>query len=431
MLNIKNRNKRVFIVDFDAISPIGIGRNDIYQNLERDYCNETVLEEFSNSNIPFFIGAKIPPVKDVNFPNDLFAEIALYDRKFYLLYAIFQLMRERLELMCNLVPTHKKGVVLGVGADVIPFHLFSKEVQKSISANKNPYNELIINLNKEKGFLNTIWNPYDIHSLFIAEQLSLGAFQKTILTACTASTQAILSGYYSIQNCMADMVVVGGTDSILNPLAFISFGKLGVIPEHNDMNSNTCKPFDMNRNGTLAGEAAGLAILASEEVCRSHNLQPKYELKGGASTLDAYKITAPDPGGVSIEKCLHKCLQHANWKPGDVDYIHAHGTGTKLNDSIELKAIHKVFGEKASEVPISSTKDRHGHAIGAAGVQELVVSLLALDNGFIPSNRNLQTPLKPEMNLVRKNRKKQLKRIIMNNFAFGGVNTVLAIENQA
>ena len=257
----------------------------------------------------------------------------------------------------------------------------------------------------------------------------LRAFQKSTLSACTSSTQAISIAFDSIRNGRADIVFAGGTDSIINTMALISFGKLGVIPESGSDDEKTCKPFDINRKGTLAGESAGIAILASETFIKKSKIKPIAEIVSIGNTLDGYKITAPDPSGDSMGIAISTALKNGRISPGNIDYVNAHGTGTKQNDGVELTVIQKVFGDYGKEVPISSTKDRHGHAIAAAGIQELAVLLTAMKNDFIPSNMNLVNPIDDSFNLVRENSRKKIKYALSNNFAFGGVNTVFILKN--
>jgi 3-oxoacyl-(acyl-carrier-protein) synthase len=292
----------------------------------------------------------------------------------------------------------------------------------------NPVPELETYLNSNSSKVNLVNNPYDIHSLYLAEKFKAGAFQKSILTACVSSTQAIALGYESILNKEAKVVIAGGTDSLVNLVPLTSFGKLGVIPE--TATGTECTPFDRNRNGTLAGEAAGFVILASEEFINQNNIQPLGQIMGYGNSLDGYKITAPDPSGISMTKAIENALSNSGLKSSQIDYINAHGTGTRHNDELELRCIGKALGEDAKRIPISSTKDRHGHAIAAAGIQELCLLLELMKHETMPSNLKLKSPCSEEFNLLRENKKKKITYALTNNFAFGGINTVLAIKNE-
>jgi 3-oxoacyl-[acyl-carrier-protein] synthase II len=179
----------------------------------------------------------------------------------------------------------------------------------------------------------------------------------------------------------------------------------------------------------MVGESAGFAVLVSEGFLDKHSLTPKAEFLGFGNTLDAYKITAPDPKGDSITRAIQGALKMSGLENEKIDYINAHGTGTRQNDELELNCIKRALGDQWNSVPISSTKDRHGHAIAAAGIQEFCITLEMMKNSILPSNLNLKNPCNEDFNLIRKNESSPIKHALTNNFAFGGINTVLALKN--
>ena len=170
--------------------------------------------------------------------------------------------------------------------------------------------------------------------------------------------------------------------------------------------------------------------LILEKFVEKHNLKPVVEFMGYGNTLDAYKITAPEPEGNSITLAIKNAVENSGIEIDQIDYINAHGTGTKHNDHLELKCIEKALGEKARSIPISSTKDRHGHAIAAAGIQEVCLLIELMKNNTIPANLNLLSPCNSNFNLVRENLKSPIEFALSNNFSFGGVNTVLVLKNE-
>ena len=301
----------------------------------------------------------------------------------------------------------------------------------AIDKNKiDDYQNIIDSINLSDLSLEKYFNPYDIHAIYLAEKLELAAFQKSILTACTSSNQAINFAANSIQNHEADVVLCGGTDSIINLPAFVSFDKLGALAPQSETIGQTCKPFDIQRNGTLASEASGLCVLASEKFVRQNNLQPKFEVIGFANTLDAYKITAPEPTGKGIKRVLQKALENANISPNDIDYINLHGTGTYLNDSAEANAFNDFFGKSLQKIHVSSTKDRHGHAIASAGIQEFAVLCASMEENLIPHTINLKNPIEKDFfkPLKNKNIKTEINIGMTCNYAFGGINSALIIK---
>jgi 3-oxoacyl-[acyl-carrier-protein] synthase II len=422
--------ERVYIVDYDVVSPIGIGKDNIIESIRANRDAESEIQRVNASGLPFTRAAEIKENLSslIDLEEDIYRKICPYDRKFELLVACYGLMRERSAEFRKKLDKGNTGVILGIGADVAPFELFEKEIIKFLNEDKNPIVELYLSLNDNGAKLNLMNNPYDLYSMYLADKFKAGAFQKTVLTACVSSTQAIAFGVDHIKSGEAEVVITGGTDSIVNTLAMISFGKLGVIPETEE--GKSCKPFDSNRRGTLSGECAGIVVLASEKYVKENNLEPMAEVMGYGNTLDAYKITAPDPEGNSMVRAIEKAVSSAKIRVEDIDYINAHGTGTRHNDLLELKSLERALGSQVKNIPISSTKDRHGHAIAAAGVQEICVLLELMKHELIPKNLNLKTPCDDSFNLVKENYTSRINVAISNNFAFGGINTVLIVKNE-
>ncbi len=422
--------EKIYIVDYEVVSPIGIGRDRIIESIRKNRDAESEIKRVNVAGLPFTRAAEIK--EDLTYlldsEDEIYRKVCPFDRKFELLVACYGLMKERSESLRNKLKTEKTGVILGIGADVAPFELFEKEIIAFLNEDKNPIVELYLSLNENGTKLNLMNNPYDLYSMYLADKFDAGAFQKTVLTACVSSTQAIAFGYDHIKRGEAEVVVTGGTDSIVNTLAMISFGKLGVIPESGE--GKSCKPFDSNRRGTLSGECAGIVILASEKFVKENDLEPIAEVMGYGNTLDAYKITAPDPEGDSMVRAIEQAVSSSMIRVEDIDYINAHGTGTRHNDLLELRSLERALGPQMKRIPISSTKDRHGHAIAAAGVQEICVLLELMKHKIIPKNLNLNTPCDDTFNLVKENYSSPINVAISNNFAFGGINTVLILKNE-
>ena len=421
--------KKVFILDYEVISPIAVGVEQLADSIRSNYSAEKQIERIATEGCVFRKAAEVTGDLTKYYENESKGLKKAFsgDRKLELMAACYGKAASRLEKLIGILNPSKTGVIVGVGADVTPFELFEDDLREYINQGYNPLFELYSEINDNGMRVNVISNPYDIYALYLANKFKAGAFQKSVLTACVSSTQAIALGYDAIAKGDAELVIVGGTDSLINLLAIISFGKLGVIPE--SKNEISCKPFDVNRNGTLAGECAGFAILASEDFVAKNNMSPIAELLGYGNTLDAYKITAPDPNGYSMTKAIKDAMNNANLTADMLDYINAHGTGTKHNDQLELSCYESALGDFAKTIPISSTKDRHGHAIAAAGIQELCVVLESMKHNLIPGNRNLLNSCDPSFNLLTKNTTKKIEYALTSNFAFGGINTVLAVKN--
>ena len=418
---------KVYIIDYELISPIAVGREHILPSIKSGLTADRIVQRIDTSGLPYRKAGEIR--EDLNGlylnESEQIREACRHDRKLELLAACFGKTNNRLSTLINLFDREKTGVILGIGADVTPFEKYEEDMVDHLLNGRTPINELFTEINYNNSHVNYINNPYDLYAIYLASKFNAGAFQKSVLTACVSSTQAIALGYDAIQQGEAEVVVAGGADSLINMLALISFGKLGVITESSD--DVSCKPFDVNRNGTLAGESAGFVVLASESFIRSHGLSTKAQLLGYGNTLDAYKITAPDPSGKSMAQAVKDALNSSNISPEQIDYILAHGTGTRQNDQLELNALESVLG---SGIPVSSTKDRHGHAIAAAGIQEFCILLELMKGSFIPRNLNMKTPCETSLDLVKEDRKSRINYALTSNFAFGGINTVLAVKNE-
>lgn len=422
--------ERVFIVDHELVSPIALGRDKIVASIKNNFTADRFITRTSTEGLPFKKAAEVQEslIDFYKSESKIFKSVCEIDRKLELLAAAWGLAEKRLEPLIQKFNPEKTGIILGVGAEATAYEFFDKEIRNFLHQRLNSINELIVHLNKSNdGKINRMNNPYDLYAVYLGKKFNAAAFQKSILTACVSSTQALALAYDSISRNQAEVIIAGGTDSIINLTAIMAFGKLGVIAETDERIS--CRPFDNNRFGTVAGEAAGFAVLVSESFLQKNGITPLAELTGYGNTLDGFKITAPDPSGIAMSKAIKDAIVNSGISPEQIDYVNAHGTGTRQNDEIELEAIRTAFGSVANTVAISSTKDRHGHAIAAAGIQELSILLETMKHEILPGNLNLLNPIRTDMNLLRGNISKKIDYALTSNFAFGGINTVLAVKN--
>jgi 3-oxoacyl-[acyl-carrier-protein] synthase II len=252
----------------------------------------------------------------------------------------------------------------------------------------------------------------------------------TVTTACTSGTQAIGEGYRQIKFGIADVVIAGGFDSMVNPTGLISFSALGVISRNNDEYRTACRPFDRSRDGFMIGEGAAVFILESLESCRKRGAVPYSEIIGYAASSDAFRITDEPPEAWGSIEAMKMALSDAGIEAQQIDYINAHGTGTRMNDKNETFAIKSVFGKKAYIIPISSTKSMIGHLVAAAGAVEFAACILALKHNLAPPTINYQYP-DPECDLdyiPNCAREIKLDTILSNSFGFGGQNACLILK---
>lgn len=424
--------EKVFVLDYDLVSPLGVGKDRVHSSLESNYRGGARIRRFPADGMKLNTAAE---VKDdltglYQGEDSRIKDALVFDRKLELVVSCYHLMRNRLGTLFAGIEPEKAGVILGVGSDVISFELVDPVLNQYSDQPGLAYGNTIDCLNRDRKGINQVLNPPDFTAIYLAGKLGLAAFQKVVLTACAASTQAIALAHDSIRRGEADMVLAGGTDSIIDMISYTAFAKLGVVADNKYGDDRTCRPFDISRSGTLAGECASLIVLAGESAVEKLSLDPRFEIMGYGNTLDGYKITAPDPSAAGMIRALSRTLSNSGITPDQVDYINLHGTGTLANDPLELTAVKTVFGEYAKQLPISSTKDRHGHAIAAAGAQEFAITCLCMEKALIPCTLNLKKPIdETGVNLVRDgNISGPLGVCLTNNFAFGGVNTVLAIK---
>lgn len=251
-----------------------------------------------------------------------------------------------------------------------------------------------------------------------------------VSSACATGADALGDAFETIRRGDAQVVISGGTESCLAPSALAAFDRSGVLAHYDGDPCQACRPFDATRNGLLMGEGAVILILESLSFARQRGAKPLAELVGYGATADAFHISAPSEEGIGAAKAIRRALRKAGLSPQDIDYIHAHGTGTRLNDRLETLAIKRAFGERAYRVPISSTKSMTGHMMGAAGAIGAAVAVMAIGENKVPPTINLHTP-DPECDLdyvPHQARDVSVQTAMVNAFGFGGHNAVLVIQ---
>jgi len=256
----------------------------------------------------------------------------------------------------------------------------------------------------------------------VSKHLGIKGPTFALASACASGSHAIIQGCSMIQSGMVDVAIVGASD------APFTFGLLKSWEALRVATNDTCRPFCADRSGIVLGEGAGMLVLESEQHARERGARVYAELAGCGMTSDAGHITRPDVTGIS--RALTDALNNAGIAPDNVDYINAHGTATQANDIAETVAINQVFGDRAKKLAVSSTKSMHGHALGASSALELVATTLATYHGIIPPTANFTVADKqcdldyvPNITRVR-----EIDVAISNSFAFGGLNSVIAIR---
>jgi 3-oxoacyl-[acyl-carrier-protein] synthase II len=250
-----------------------------------------------------------------------------------------------------------------------------------------------------------------------------------VATACATGNNAIGEAGKIIQRGDADVMVAGGTEACILPLAIAGFGVMGALATRNDEPARALRPFDRDREGFVTGEGAAVLVLESLAHAQARGARIYGELLGYGTSADAYHISMPAEGGAGAAKSMQNALDDAGLRPEQVDYINAHGTATQLNDRAETAAIKTVFGDHAYQLAISSTKSMHGHLLGAAGALEAIICLKSLENGLLPPTINYETP-DPGCDLdyvPNAARPAQLRVAMSNGFGLGGHNATIIL----
>lgn len=264
----------------------------------------------------------------------------------------------------------------------------------------------------------------------VAEYFDLQGPNYSCLTACAAGTQAIGEAVELIRRDDADLMLAGGSHSMIYPTGVTGFSLLTALSTRNDAPEKASRPFDRQRDGFVLGEGAGLVVLEELEHARRRGARIYAEVTGYGSTGDAFRVTDGHPEARGAIACIQAALRDARLGPRDVGYVNAHGTSTRLNDLVETIAIKRVFGEQAYRVPISSSKSMLGHLLGAAGAVELIISVMALRQGVVPPTINYETP-DPECDLdyvPNVAREVKVRHALSNSFGFGGQNASLIVS---
>lgn len=408
-------NNRAVITGMGVISPIGNTLEEFWNHLVEGQSGIDLVTRFDVSEMPTKVAAEVKNFEPTDWLDK--KESRRMDRFVQLAVAAAKMAIKDANLDIETMDKERAGVVIGSGVGGVT----TFEEQKEILMAKGP------------GRISPFFVPMLISNMaagHLSIAFGLQGASSTVVTACASATNAIGEALRLIEHGEADIVLCGGTEAPLTPLAFAGFCAMKAMSTEKENPKEACRPFDSRRSGFVMGEGAGILVLESVEHAKARNARIYAELAGYGSTSDAHHITTPVPGGAGAARSMRKAIEDAGLKPENVDYINAHGTGTGANDSTETIAIKAVFGPVAYQVPISSTKSMTGHLLGAAGGVEAIVCALAIQNGVIPPTMNYGEP-DPECDLdyvPNQARKKEVKVALSNTFGFGGHNATIVLK---
>jgi len=405
---------RVVITGMGAVTPIGNDIKTFWANIKKGINGIDFIQSFDTSNFKVKIAAE---VKNIDIQNILdFKEAKRMDRYSQLAVIATDEAIKDSGLDLNNHSKDDWGVILGTG--IGGFSTLEKEDEKRIKKGPQKVSPFFIPM--------AISN---IASANIAIKYGLKGICESVVSACASSASAIHYAFRLLQQGLASVILSGGTEAVITPLAVAGFTSMGALCANNNPERASI-PFDAERSGFVMGEGAGILVMETLEHALKRGAKIYSELVGCGITCDAYHITAPEPEGEGGAEAMHKAIEEAGITPGEVSYINAHGTSTPHNDLCETKAIKKILKDIAYSIPISSTKSMIGHLLGASGAVEAIVCIKATLDSFIPPTIGLEHP-DPECDLdyvPQKGREKELKYTLSNSFGFGGHNVSLLFK---
>jgi len=421
--------RRVVITGMGCITPLGLGVEPLWKNLMSGASGVGMTTVFDASQFPTKISAEVRnwDISDEGQDASRWRFCGRHTK--FAAGAALQAMKDAGLLQGLPADPARLGVYLGSGEGQQDFDSFTRMMNAAISGD-------VLDVAKfTKEGLETLHPLAEVEQepnmpaghlagLFDAQGPNLNC-----LTACAASSQAIGEAAEIVRRGEADVMLSGGTHSMIHPFGVTGFNLLTALSTRNDEPTRASRPFDNERDGFVLGEGAAMVVLEELEHAKRRGAHIHGELIGYGSTADAYRITDTHPEGRGASSCIRLAMADAGLGLYDIDYINAHGTSTSVNDRVETLAIKTVFGEHAYKIPVSSTKSMMGHLIAAAGATELIVCLLAIRDGMLPPTINYENP-DPDCDLdyvPNKARAGRCERALSNSFGFGGQNISLIV----
>jgi 3-oxoacyl-[acyl-carrier-protein] synthase II len=424
--------RRVVITGMGAITPLG---HSVRQTIEAQLNGANgvgAIESFNARRFPTTFAAQ---VKNFNLPrfipdsrrwlhsgvNSQFAAVAAQEA-----------LQHAGLLDDARVDRNRFGVYLGSGEGIQDFHNLLSCIYQAYRRETRQVETAVFEGGALKSFHPERESEQELHTTpaHLAAHFDLRGPNYNCLTACAASSQAVGEATELIRHGDADLMLVGGAHSMIHPFGVSGFIRLTALSMRNEAPDKASRPFDLNRDGFVLGEGAAMLVLEDLQHAKRRRADILAEVTGYGSTADAFRVTDSHPDGRGAISCMEGALNSSGLDRSDIGYINAHGTSTKVNDSVESLSIKKVFGEQAYRIPVSSTKSMMGHLIAAAGAVELITCVEVLRRGVMPPTINYETP-DPECDLdyvPGSAREKRVQHALSNSFGFGGQNISLIVS---
>ena len=407
--------RRVVVTGVGLVTPVGVGTEETWQGLLRGQSGIGPISHFDASGFTTRFAGEVKGFEPTRWMSARDAKSAMADPFIQYAVAAGSMAMDDAGLVIAEADSARAGCFVGSGMGGVA----TIESTHRALLTKGPRHA---------------FSPFFVPQIAInlaAGHLSIRFGAKgpcySQVSACSSGAHAIGDALRTIQRGEADVMICGGSEAVVTPLGLGGFAAMRALSTRNEAPQLACRPFDLDRDGFVLAEGAGMLVLEEIEHAKRRGARSYAECKGYAANADAHHITAPAPGGEGAQRCMRAALADARLDGGEIDYLNAHGTSTKMNDATETLAIKKVFGEHARKLMVSSTKSMTGHLIGAAGGVEAAFCALALARGQVPPTINYTTP-DPECDLdyvPNTAREAKLRNALTNSFGFGGTNASL------
>jgi len=404
--------RRVVVTGIGMISPLGIGNEPTWQGLIEGRSGVGRITKFDATNYACQIAGEVRGFEPEAWTEN--KEVKKSDTFIHYAIAAAQIAVDDAKLDYKSEDSDRFGVIIGSGIGGLPLieEMHTKLMERGPSR-ISPFfiPGLIVNL----------------AAGHVSIRFGCRGPSSAPATACATGAHAIGDAFKIIQRDDADVMFAGGSEAVITPLAVGGFAAMRALSTRNDEPQRASRPWDLNRDGFVIGEGAGIMLLEERAHALARGAKIYCEVTGYGMSSDAYHISSPSEDGGGMIRVMQRALKDASLAPKDIDYINAHGTSTAVGDRTETMAIKGVFGEQAYKVAVSSTKSMTGHLLGAAGGLESAICALVITTGILPPTINYETP-DPECDLdyvPNKARQKKVRHVLSNSFGFGGTNATL------